>query len=285
MAMHIIYSLAFLLLFQFSVAVDPTTEVAQSSPRPDSVRTTNMAKPVNVIFKSTDDGQTWQDITDSGIAPDEAGKSAYKPAGQFLQRVNGSDMWLPLYPNLDKGGARILFEKGSTMFMVCNNALYKSADKGKIWKQVYTAGSVIKLAESDGVMMAASQNGILRSTDDGENWASVLNEGGVGIDVQSIKGGFAAITYNSESETRRVRTSYDGGKSWKPIDAGIPASPSISSIVEAGEYFFCGHPDGIFKSSDKGKTWKMILPSKDSKVFNLSVSGGVIYARPKEGGC
>jgi photosystem II stability/assembly factor-like uncharacterized protein len=285
MAMNIILSLAFLLLFQFSVAVDRTTELAQSSPRPDSVRTTNMAKAPNVIFKSTDDGQTWQDITGSGIVPDEAGKSAYKPSGQFLQRVNGSDMWLPLYPNLDKGGIRIVFEKGSTVFIVCNNALFKSTDNGKIWKQVYTAGSVIKLAESDGLMMAASQNGILRSTDGGENWVCVLNEGGVGIDIQSIKGGFASITYNTESETRRVRASYDGGKSWKPIDTGLPASPSIASIVETGEYLFCGHPDGIFRSSDKGKSWKMILPSKDSKVFNLSVSGNVIYARPKEGGC
>jgi hypothetical protein len=46
------------------------------------------------------------------------------------------------------------------VFIVCNNALYKSINNGKIWKQVYTAGSVGKLAESDEVMMAASQNGI-----------------------------------------------------------------------------------------------------------------------------
>ena len=143
----------------------------------------------------------------------------------------------------------------------------------------------MKMVESNGVLMATSQDGILRSTDDGENWDCVLNEGGVGIDIASIKGGFAAINYNTESMTRRVRTSYDDGKTWQPIDAGLPAQLSIASIIEVGEYFFCGHPTGIFRSSDKGKTWQLILPSIENRVFNLSVSGNVIYAIPRSGGC
>ena len=121
--------------------------------------------------------------------------------------------------------------------------------------------------------------------DDGENWNLVISEGGVGIVVEVINGGFAAITFNTESKTRRVRTSYDGGKTWQPIDDGLPASLSIASIVQVGEYFFCGHPTGIFRSSDKGKTWKLLLPSIWNKVFNLSVSGNVIYAIPRAGGC
>jgi photosystem II stability/assembly factor-like uncharacterized protein len=143
----------------------------------------------------------------------------------------------------------------------------------------------MKLVESNGVLLATSQGGILRSTDDGENWDLVISEGGVGIAVERIKGGFAAITYNTASKTRRVRTSYDGGKTWQPIDAGLPASLDIASIIEVGEYFFCGHPTGIFRSSDKGKTWKLLLPSIENKTFNLSVSGNVIYAIPREEGC
>ena len=143
----------------------------------------------------------------------------------------------------------------------------------------------MKLVESNGVLMATSQGGIIRSTDAGENWDLVISEGGVGIAVEHIKGGFAAITFNTASYTRRVRTSYDGGKTWQPIDAGLTANLSISSIIEVGEYFFCGHPTGIFRSSDKGKTWKLLLPSVENKVFNLFVSGNVIYAFPRNGGC
>ncbi len=141
------------------------------------------------------------------------------------------------------------------------------------------------MVESNGVLVATSMRGIIRSTDNGENWALVISEGGVGIAVEQIKGGFAAITFNAHSKTRRVRTSYDGGKTWQPIDDGLPAEFSIASIIQVGEYFFCGHPTGIFRSSDKGKTWKLLLPSIEGKVFNLSVSGNVIYAISINEGC
>ena len=143
----------------------------------------------------------------------------------------------------------------------------------------------MKLVESNGVLMAANQNGIIRSTDGGKKWETVLSEGGVGIAIERIEGGFAAINFNTESKTRRVRTSYDGGKTWQPIDAGLPPSQFISSIIQVGEDFFCGHADGIYRSSDKGKTWKLLLPAKENKVFKLSVSGGVIYAVPGPRGC
>lgn len=143
----------------------------------------------------------------------------------------------------------------------------------------------MKIVESNGVLLATSQVGIIRSTDGGENWEAVISEGGVGIAVENIKGGFAAITYNTRSETRRVRTSYDGGKTWQAIDAGLPPSLSIASIVQVGESFFCGHPNGIYRSSDQGKTWELLHPSVENKVFNLSVSGNVLYAVLRNGGC
>jgi photosystem II stability/assembly factor-like uncharacterized protein len=75
------------------------------------------------------------------------------------------------------------------------------------------------------------------------------------------------------------------GKTWQPIDAELPPSANISSIKKVGDLFFCGHPDGIFRSADQGKTWELIFPSIDKKVFNLFVSDKVIYAIPRNGGC
>ncbi len=217
------------------------------------------------------------------IASGKTGILAYNYGGQIVQKTKGANVWSPIYTNI-KVRVRTVFETdGGAVFIGSDNGLYKSTNSGKTWKHVHAGGS--KLVESNGVLLATSTRGIIRSADDGENWALVISEGGVGIDVARIQGGFATITFNTESNTRRVRSSYDGGKTWQPIDAGLPASSSIASIIQVGENFFCGHPAGIFRSSDKGKTWKLLLPSIEGKVFNLSVSGNVIYAIPRDGGC
>ncbi|QHT68449.1 exo-alpha-sialidase [Rhodocytophaga rosea] len=331
-----IYNLAFLLLLHFPFACNEAVDFLSSSSITDSGPKLNRNKPklVNIVFKSTDGGQTWQDMSEglpetvqaggffanerglyvragngiyhskptatapfwkkemfpdghSSMAPANTGIFAYNYLdGQFLLKINGTSLWLPMYTKFQEKQVRTVFETAwGTAFIGCDKGLFKSINGGKTWRQVHTGGWVMKLVESNGVLLATSQGGILRSSDEGENWELVISEGGVGIAVERIKGGFAAITYNTTSETRRVRTSYDGGKTWQSIDAGLPASLLVASIIEVGDYFFCGHPSGIYRSADKGKTWKLILPSIENKVFNLSLSGNVIYAIPREGGC
>ncbi len=159
------------------------------------------------------------------------------------------------------------------------------------------------IAESGEVLIATGQKGIMRSTDKGEHWEWVISEGGVGIDVERIDGGFAAITYNSASKSRRVRTSSDGGKTWQAIDEKLPPSASITSIKQMSGYLILGHPDGIYQSADQGKTWIRVHPGADKdhfhfggilnidpqgdqrKVFQIYASGHVLYAVVREGGC
>jgi len=376
--MKIIYPFAFLLLFQFFSSCDQAEDLkqpSQASALPDSLQNkkTDKAGTANIVFRSADSGQTWQDISDglpepeqdeygdgrnvfftddsglwlsagngiyhskpnsiapfwnkeivpdehSSIAPGKAGIFAYNyRGGGIAQKTNGTGVWSPVFTNFPEKRVFHVFETaGGTIFIVSDKGLFKSINGGKTWKQLQ-AGGWGKMVESNGVLLATSQGGILRSTDDGENWALVISEGGVGIDVECIPGGFAAINYSTAAKTRRIRTSYDGGQTWQPIDAGFPGQaiidaplqpinasnpaqriadsswhpqeavpPSLeykTSIVQVGENFFCGHTDGIYRSSDKGKTWKLLLPSEKGKMFKLSVSGNVIYAIQIENHC
>ena len=157
----------------------------------------------------------------AALPPVSPGYLPYNYWGVNLKKTNGTSVWSPIFENIQASRIRSVFETaGGTIFIGTDRGLFKTANNGKTWKHVHTGGLVGNLAESNGVLVAVSMRRIIRSTDNGENWALVISEGGVVFDVKPIKGGFAAITPSSESNTRRVRTSYDGGKTWQPIDAG-----------------------------------------------------------------
>jgi photosystem II stability/assembly factor-like uncharacterized protein len=239
----------------------------------------------------------------SSISPGKSGIVAYKYWGVNLNKTNGMSIWSPLFENLEGPGTRIFFEtSGGAMFIGTNRGFFKTANDGKTWEHVYAGGLVGHLAESNGVLLAISMRKIIRSTDNGENWVVTTSEDSVTWDVKPIRGGFVAITASSESNTRRLSTSYDGGKTWQLMDVGPhnkvfadsiwrnwDIRPNVqafmTSITQIGDNLFCIHPKGIFRSSDKGKTWKLFLSSVENKVFNLFVSGNVIYAIPSKGGC
>jgi photosystem II stability/assembly factor-like uncharacterized protein len=377
-----IYNLAFLwyipiisgLLFQFlSCNQSPGSPQASHLPDNQHKQKSDKTGTANIVFKSTDGGQTWQDISEglpepvtddngvgrndffaddnglwlsagdgiyhskpnsaapfwekeiipgkhSSIAPGKAGIYAYNyGGGGIFHKANGTGVWSPVFTNFQEKRIFSIFETaGGTIFIGSDRGLFKSTNSGKSWKQLPIGGGG-KIVESNAVLLATSEAGILRSADDGENWAVVISEGGVGINAECIEGGFAAINYSTAAKTRRIRTSYDGGKTWQPIDAGFPGQAIIdsplppinagnpaqgnadsswhpkesippvpeykTSIIQVGENFFCGHTDGIYRSSDKGKTWKLVRCAEEGKMFKLYVSGNVIYAIQVESHC
>ena len=321
-----------------------------------------MAGPTKIVFKSTDGGQTWQDISkglpenlradsirgnsffvnDKGLflklanglyhntrnastpfwtketfpdsLPRFIGEHSSIAAGTFywginMKTTNGTSIWSPIFENSQERLRSVFETAGGTIFIAIDRGIIRSTDSGKTWKHVYAGGWAGHMAESDGVLVSTSKRSVIRSTDNGENWAPAISEDSVAWDVKPIKGGFVAITSNSKSNapnTSRLSTSWDGGKTWQSIHSGVQdkvvidsigrtwndrindrlrAQTFMTSIIQVGENFFSAHPDGIFRSSDKGKTWQLLLPSVENKVFGLLFSGNVIYAIRSKGGC
>jgi hypothetical protein len=200
---------------------------------------------------------------------------------------------------------------------VKRNVVFKSVDGGLTWQDVsgtlpeneQAVNSFEKepaIVESDGVLIARDRKGIKRSTDNGKHWEWVISEGGVGIAIERIQGGFAAISYDATTKSRRIRISLDRGQTWQAIDKGLTPSLSISSIKQVGKYLICGHPDGIFRSSDMGKTWNKVHQGVDKndvklittwnspfsepqtpghEVLKIYTSGNVLYAVAVSAGC
>ncbi|MCE7042398.1 sialidase family protein [Dyadobacter sp. CY312] len=250
-----------------------------------------------------------------------AGKNgilAYDFRGQFLQKINGTSNWSPMFTTFQEQAIRIdtttdwmtrnynekivhnVFETdGGTVFIASNNILFRSTNSGKTWKPTQVGDSGMKLVESNGVLLSTSKEGILRSGDDGKNWDRVLNEWGAGIAVERIDGGFAVILNNTLTKTNSIHISLDNGKTWNAIGEDLMPSwgsllmrkigllqslSDILSIKQMGKYLICGRTDGIFRSSDMGKTWEQLsLPQIENFGFNFSVSGNVMYVIPNKG--
>ncbi len=261
----------------------------------------NLQAPVWVKENGLDPRSTY-------IASNRSGVMAFNSEGKIYQKTPAPGTWSPMYTNFKNQSVETIFETSDgTVFVGCRDGLYKSADKGRSWKHVKNEGWVMNIVESEGVLLGTGQNGIMRSTDNGEHWQWVISEGGVGIAVERIEGGFAAISCNTRTMSRRIHISLDSGKTWKAIDEGLRPSLFISSIKQLGGYLICGHPDGIFRSSDLGKTWNMVHPSVEKQEFNFSktlntldpyarepypgkvfkifVSGNVLYAVARSAGC
>ena len=96
------------------------------------------------------------------------------------------------------------------------NIVFKSTDGGQTWQDISEGLPELKsdlksvgwpkqnnVVTSGGVLIATGQKGIKRSTDNGEHWEWVISEGGVGIAIERINGGFAAITYNTTTKTTK----------------------------------------------------------------------------------
>lgn len=222
----------------------------------------------------------------TNIFPSRAGVYALSYSNGIFQEVLPG-IWEPVFTEMKNKLVRTMLETSDgAIFIGCDSGIFKSADNGKTWKMVFSEGMVLNMIESDGVLVAGGAKGLLRSADGGEHWNWVLTEGGVGIETAHLEGRIAAITYNGETETRRLRTSADNGQTWQPIDAGLSPSQFISNITQVGEHLLCSHPTGIFRSSDQGKTWHLVLPAaKDTKFYFAVSSSQVIYAIVGGFGC
>ena len=89
--MKIFYNLAFLLFFQFLFVFDQALEFPLSSPLLDNQQVQKRDKDgaANIIFKSADGGQTWQDISE-GLPEKTQGDDFFaNDRGLYLRAGNG----------------------------------------------------------------------------------------------------------------------------------------------------------------------------------------------------
>lgn len=262
---------------------------------------------LNGLYHSTTPpmAQTWEKVDFpveriTGVFSGQTGLYVSSYGNGFYKKLPGSDAWVPMHTALpDKTVLAVLETPDGSLFVGCDNGIYKSTDGGETWNQVFADVQVPSLVAANGVLIGGSVKGILRSTDGGEHWNVALSDDGPAFRTGLVGDKFFAIT--SGGVQNRLRMSADGGQTWQRMDQNLSLvrffydagrmdeylSPIrvIYDLEQVGEYLFCSNEAGIFRSADQGKTWELVHPASGPELYDLTVSGRVIFAVQVRGGC
>lgn len=233
------------------------------------------------VFRTTDAGQSWENITDGQIPVGSIGAIEVAPSNASIIYVATGSAAIRSNVSIGKG-------------------VYRSDDAGETWRFVGLENAgvigdmVVHPANADIAYVAAVGNpfgrnperGVFRTRDGGRTWAKVLfvsdSTGAVDIDLNPANPEelYAAMwraerkpwTVISGAREGGIYKSTDGGDTWTKLSNGLPneyvgkASVSIArsnprrvfALIEAGDGTL-GVPGGVhgglYRSDDAGATW------------------------------
>lgn len=228
----------------------------------------------------------------TGIFPGKSGPYVLSEWSGFFQKLPFANLWLPLHNHLKDNIVNAVFESpDGALFVGCRSGIFKSADAGNTWLQVYDACRVSNLTEANGVLIGGGSRGIVRSTDGGEHWQEVLSAGSAAFHVRYTGQGFMAIFEGREGagfeKKRELYVSADNGASWRRLTESLPpALRSIYTLEQAGAYLFACSDAGIFSSADGGQTWEQVrpaMPGGAGNFYRLIASDRAIFVLPIQG--
>lgn len=244
------------------------------------------------VFKSVNNGTTWEPLTD-GLPANSIGDIAISKSNPDVLYVG-------------------MGENTSTRSAHYGDGIYKSTDAGKTWENVGLKDSrrigqvaidpknpnVVYVASMGYLYKGGGEKGLYKTTDGGKTWNQVLkgdNEHTGFIDVAIDQKDPKVVYAASHDRLRRawnirengpgsaIYKSTDSGKTWKKLEGGLPSGENVGRIglaVHPKEnkhvYAFIdmkgqGGGGSVYRSKDSGKTWE--------KTNTARLGGGTYYSR------
>ena len=264
------------------------------------------------VYRSTDLGETWQQMDTSYFDPSEGGiflddsnsKNAYVIFSRLIERTsNGGDSWAKFFwthdePPIPNVGLErlIVGEQSDQLFIGGRQGLWYSDDGGEHWEERnkgFIGSEVVDIIiAADGTMYAGTYSmGTFRSEDRGQNWSFAsynLENPYVMLMAKQLKtNGKIFLTTNGG-----VYASADKAKTWRLVGQkyffgkegilpgiahfhGIAVDPSDPQRIYVGGGGDQYSPDGagMSISDDGGRSWHA---ANDGFETNVHVSKIVI---------
>jgi photosystem II stability/assembly factor-like uncharacterized protein len=247
------------------------------------------------VFKSTDTGGTWVDVSTGlghgsvlALLFDGTNLFAGTPADSagIYRSTNGGTSWDPAAAGLPVGSIiRSMISFGGYVFAGTEaDGIYRSSDHGDTWAKTDVSnpllnhGLVLSLCAKDNALFAGTANGIYRSTDGGATFSPVTagfpaNNGIAAFSLTVSDDNIIAgvdVLVSPTSTLDAIFYSTDDGDNWhrSNLPSEVTFVPAVasdgSSLAYAAVITQHSSTTGLYKSTDAGITW-------DARTFSLNV--------------
>jgi photosystem II stability/assembly factor-like uncharacterized protein len=230
----------------------------------------------NGVFKSTDSGLSWVDISIEQYGV-QATCMTYDDQYVYIgtnyygvfRTSNQGNNWEPTAP-VNYNYLSSLYAVQGRVYASSNSYLYVSTDYGNNWTQLDLNKDVNTMVYKSGFLIAGSNNEVFRSSDFGNSWeqSATLFQGL--YDPEIITHGYDLYAVGRSA----LYSSSDNAQTWVQLNF-VPTAYK-NSITFINNDFFLASDSGLFKSTDFGNIWTAVNLGCQLSMFTRVISAGKV---------
>ena len=261
-----------------------------------------MAAVESGVYRSLDGGDTWQsangDLTDLAVnwlqvSPDDA-SLVFAQVGEktLYKTANGGAAWVPVLTDSPAVALAWSPDRSTLLIGTDQGQLYRSDDQGDTWKFeiALPATDTIRrivfspnFTQDQTFWVGTGQHGVYQTTDAGQTFVR-QNVGLTDLRIEDM----AVLADGS-----RFIATWEGGywrwdanqQQWINTDEGLTRDPmaddeavphfedlGFSNTFDTDGTVFLGGFDGLYKSTNHGKTWTPLETLSSGAVIDLAIS-------------